>query len=78
MMTGQSGERLSTVIIETVAEREGVSALVLPEPLYETIDPEALGSLFQDSSGQATFYYLDYRVTVDHEHNVAVTATEDH
>ena len=66
-------EPLSAVVLRRIAEREGVAAEDLRPPLYESIDPDALGSLFRDGSGKAVFDYLGYNVTVDHQGNVEVT-----
>ena len=66
---------LSEMILSAVAEREGVDVDELKEPLYESIDPDALEKLFRDSTGQVTFEYLGYEVTVDHERIVEVTGT---
>ena len=78
MLSERPADRLSTVITSTVAEREGVDIEELPEPLYETINPEALATLFQNGPGRVTFEYLGYHVTVDHEDNVRVASVEDH
>lgn len=76
MIQGQTDDRLSAEITSAVANREDVDELELPEPLYETIDAEALANLFQDGSGRVTFDYLSYKVIVDHEQNIDVVSPE--
>ena len=66
-------EPLSAVVLNRIAEREGVPVEDLRPPLYETIDPDALESLFRDGSGKAMFEYLGYDVVVNHDGNVEVT-----
>lgn len=63
-------------ILATVAEKEGVDAWDLETPLYDVIDPDAMEALFRDGRGTVTFEYLDYVVTVDHEHAVEVAPRE--
>lgn len=67
-----SAESLCNDIVEAVAEREGVDATELDEPLYSVIDVEALRFLFRDGPGHVTFRYLGYQVTVDSLGNVEV------
>ena len=59
----QTDKPLSVAVVEAVADREGVGAEDLPEPLYKSLNPEALDALFRDSRGQVTFEYLGYLVT---------------
>lgn len=72
MRSGHAGEKLSLAIVSAVAEHEDIHEREFIEPLYDSMDPEALATLFQGCSGRVTFQYLGYRVTVDHEHNVTV------
>jgi len=74
-------QRISTQIIEAVAETTGVDPLELP-PLYETIDPETLNALVTDSEfGQSgslnivRFAYAGYMVAVYGDQTVEVTDT---
>lgn len=60
-----------TIVLE-IADREGVDPLELPEPLYDTINPDAVESLFRGSPGFLTFDYLGYSVTVTHERDVII------
>lgn len=65
-------DRLATeAVISTVSAATGVDVLELP-PLYDAIDPDALGSLFSVSSGgsrrfrgSVSFAYAGCLVTVD-------------
>jgi hypothetical protein len=69
---------LSALVTETVAAREGRSPAELSEPLYAAIDPDALDSLFQNSSGQVVFTYHGYEVTVTSGGDVSVTPVGEH
>ncbi len=54
----------SVTVVMGVAEREQTSPLEI-EPLYETIDPDALNGLFpNDGSVRITFEYIGYTITV--------------
>lgn len=70
---GPSKQTMSEAVITAVAERENTNICNLQSPLFDSIDPDALDSLFRNSGGQVTFSYLDYVVTVDSERNVALT-----
>lgn len=63
---------LSGAVLAAVAEAEGVDEMELAPPLYEAINPEALDTLFRETSGTVEFQYHGYRVTVDHEEGVSV------
>lgn len=52
-------------VIQAVADRNGVDPLELSTPLYYSLDPEALDSVFQDTTGHLAFEYDGYTVTVD-------------
>ena len=59
-----SSVTLSEAIVVAVAEREGMSPLEIP-PLFETIDPDALDSLFRErSAGRVSFEYAGYEVVI--------------
>lgn len=57
-------DRLSVAVITAVATREGVPAPELNPPLYDVVDPDALDSLFRNTSGHISFNYYGYHVTV--------------
>ncbi|MCU4751351.1 hypothetical protein OB919_05040 [Halobacteria archaeon AArc-curdl1] len=56
---------LSMQVIQAVADHKGIDPLELSTPLYYSLDPEALDSVFQDTTGHLTFEYDGYTVTVD-------------
>lgn len=59
------GVRLSRAVLEAVGERESVELPSLETPLYDSIDPDALDSLFRSGvDGKISFSYLGYDVTV--------------
>lgn len=61
----------SQLVVETVADAEGIDPLALP-PLYNTVDPDALDTLFQPQFrtaseppvGEVRFSYHGYTVRV--------------
>jgi hypothetical protein len=73
----EGDQLLSTTVISAVADANGVQPLDLP-PLYETIDPDTLDSLFRqttESGGvpdQITFTHSDCTVTVHDDGTVIV------
>ncbi|WP_254530451.1 HalOD1 output domain-containing protein [Natrinema gelatinilyticum] len=69
-------ESLSTRVIETVAEREGVAPTNLP-PLYEVIEPEALDSIFTAGRGHLVFPYYGYKITVSGDGRLEVDDSDD-
>lgn len=70
---GGDEQTMSEAILTAVAERENVEVCQLGTPMFDSIDPDALDSLFRNSAGQVTFEYLDYLVTVDSDRNVALS-----
>lgn len=76
---------LSEAVLTAIASEAELDTLELADefgPLYDAIDPSALDSLFQSTTGTAqpagcvTFDYADYRVTVDQTGRV-VLADQD-
>lgn len=72
-------ERLSTVVIDTVADAADVEPAELGTALYDHVDPDALDNLFSDrhngmprGSGHVVFSLLDYEVTVYSDGHVVV------
>jgi hypothetical protein len=63
-------EPIAVRVLEAVADREGVDATQIDDPLSAAVDPEALNTLFERarSAGHPTlrveFDYLGHRVTV--------------
>lgn len=74
-----STERTATVLIDAVAQLRDVSATEL-EPLYDTIDPEALDSLCRDveteTDLQISFQYEEYAVTVFGSGRIRLSKTD--
>lgn len=63
-------ESLSEAVVSAVAEARGVDETALEKPLYDSVDTEALDSLFRNGTGRVTFEYLNHTVSVDHEGSV--------
>ncbi|WP_254530076.1 HalOD1 output domain-containing protein [Natrinema gelatinilyticum] len=74
--SGMAQHTLSTRVIQTVAEREGVAPTDLP-PLYDAIDPEALDSIFTAGQGHLVFPYYGYRITVSGDGRLDVDDSDD-
>lgn len=77
-------KRLSSTVIDAVADHEGIDPMTLEPPLYEAIDPDAIDSLFprdangrSPSSGRLSFSYNDYRITVTSDGDVQVTEPDE-
>lgn len=74
-------QRLPTRIVKKVATYEGVTPTALT-PLHEVLDPTALSRLFRPGpdarrqSGQVSFPYCGYRVTVHADGTVDVSETD--
>ena len=66
----------STRVIEATAARTDRDALDLP-PLAETVDPEALDVIADDSGAVLTFPYAGVDVTVDETGTVTVDERTD-
>lgn len=65
-------------IVTTIAEREGVDPIALDSQLYEAVDPDALAALAaSDPETQLTisFNYTGYRVTVIADEELVVDVT---
>ncbi|MDZ5810297.1 HalOD1 output domain-containing protein [Halorubrum sp. AD140] len=65
-------------IVEKVAEQEAVDPIELTPPLFEVIDPDALGQIFATTPTagrmevQVTFSYNGYQVAVRGDGSVSV------
>lgn len=70
----EATEAPSTAVVKTVAAaEEWEDPATLTEPLYETIDPDALDALVESiGTGWITFTYLGYEVTVDADGSVSL------
>ncbi len=76
-----AGDTLSQTIVEAVAETEGIAPEALTPPLYDVVDPEALGNLFtatgrnrRSAGGRVRFTYHGHDVTVWADGEVDVDA----
>lgn len=71
-------ERVSQSVVEAVAAAEGVPPEELSPPLYDVVDPDALGRLFTSThgadrtDGRVDFSYVGHRITVFGDGTVAV------
>lgn len=59
-----SDDSPSLAVVRAVASREGVAPEELPEPLYDSIESDALDDLLETGPGRVRFEYLGYEVTV--------------
>lgn len=64
-------ESLSTVVVNAVARREGINPADLEEPLYKSINPEALDDLFNGGDGYVAFSYHGYLITIRSDGHIA-------
>ena len=72
----------SIMVVETVAEAEGVDPVALEPPLYDVIDTDALDALFRrsdgtrsDTIGTLEFTYRGHTVVVQGREDVHVRAS---
>lgn len=70
-------ESLSEAVLSEVATAEGIDPVALDTPFHDVVDVDALDSLFQDGTGEVTFEYAGYEVTVDDDANVDLDAGFD-
>ncbi len=63
-------QSMSEAVVSRIAARKGVAPCELEPRLYDAIDPEALESVFRETTGQITFEYCDFLVTVDSDGTV--------
>ena len=69
-------------VIETVAQKEGVSPAELSPPLFSAIDPDALNALVQANADSSTgaveiqFTYLDYVVRIRNDSTVSISVQD--
>jgi hypothetical protein len=75
--------KVSTAVVEAVAEAEGVTPTEIDTPLHRAIDPEALNRLFgperasTDAGPHVTFTYTDYEITVLGPERIVVRPAEE-
>lgn len=77
--TVETAEKPSELIVDLIADLEGVDPVELSSPLYSVIDPDALDALFQSSNGNSTetpgyvqFEYYGYEIRVQSDNEVAI------
>jgi hypothetical protein len=77
--TVDAAERPSQVIIDLIADLEGVDPVDLSPPLYSVVDPDALDALFHSSNdnsaqtpGHVYFEYCGYEIRVQSDNEVAI------
>ena len=67
---------VTTSVVLALAELEGVDPIEM-DPIYGAVDPDVLEALddpTRSASADVTFDYHDYRVTVDGEGAIVITA----
>lgn len=74
-------KRISMVVVEALAEARGVEPAELEDPLYESVDPDALDALFPGTEdtptdGRLVFTASGYEVTVTAAQDVYVRPVE--
>lgn len=77
--TKETAENPSTLIIDLIADLQGVDPVELTPPLYSVIDPDALDALFHSSTGDASqtsghvdFEYCGYEIRIQSDGEVAI------
>lgn len=73
-----TGGNVSVQIVQTIAEREGVSPENLEPRLHDSIDPEGLDRLFRRGDGEpgvdrVEFDYAGYSVVVESPETVRIS-----
>ncbi|MFB6188598.1 MAG: HalOD1 output domain-containing protein [Halapricum sp.] len=72
---------VSRIVVETIADAEGVEPTDMEERLYDVIDPDALNSLFRQeetgrtSAATVSFEFHGYEVTVHGDSSVELSET---
>jgi hypothetical protein len=80
--SSSQGDTPSTAVIEAIADYHGTDPMGLKEPLYETIDPDALDALIASAEAvnghphvSVEFTYDGCRVTVFGDGSIEVSST---
>ncbi|WP_328821228.1 HalOD1 output domain-containing protein [Natronorubrum halalkaliphilum] len=77
-----SGESLSIRVVREVAAHDGVDPAELSPPLFHSLDPTALDSLFESTTnggprtGRVTFTYDEKRISVDSDGTVEIESDQ--
>lgn len=76
--TERDGRPPSFAVVQTIATIEGVEPTEVKFSLYDTVDPNALDSIFSDGETEdaviATFYVEDYTVEIQDNGRITVEA----
>ena len=73
---GNTSRSLTVNIVTHIADREGCDPCELKPPLYETIDLDALESLFRSRHGEVRFTYLGYHVIAQSDGSVTTVSID--
>ena len=81
MQMDSSDDAVSQRVINAVADAKGVDPLDL-DPMYDTIDPDALDALFRDGEAslagtELRFEYEDCEVRIEGSGEVSITLSEE-
>ncbi|OVE83836.1 HalOD1 output domain-containing protein [Natronolimnobius baerhuensis] len=72
-------QSVTEAVIDAVATATGTDPIELP-PLYDSIDPDALNTLFdrqREGAGlEMAFFYADYHIAIEGGDRIIVSATE--
>lgn len=70
---------VSEEVVAAVAARERIDPFEIDQPLYDTIDPEALDALFHShpTQGHVKFTYYGYKVTVHSDGEISLQPVEE-
>lgn len=78
-ITVDDAENPSAMVIDLIADLEGVDPVELSPPLYSAIDPDALDALFRfpkddapQTSGYVHFEYHDYEIRIQSDGEIAI------
>jgi hypothetical protein len=70
---------ISEEVVNEIPDCEGVEPTDLTEPLFNTVDPDALNNIFQSfdngpvrEMGQIEFWYYGYKIVVTADGDVSV------
>lgn len=72
IQSGEGREMTTMSVCLAVAEKEGIDPVDLREPLYNTVDPNALNILGENPSCGITFEYIGYEITVKKNGDVII------
>lgn len=77
MVVHQNSDQISIDVIETIASVTGTDPLEMDPPLYETIDTDALDTLYKrGADARIEFAYDGHTVVVEPDRTVTVDGRE--